>query len=198
MARRQDHTPDELRGMICRAAEKIVAAEGVAALTARRLARDVGYAPGTIYNFYADMDALIVAVNEATLQRLHAYCQARLRRTRPDFTRVRRLAHAYIDFARTHELSWRALFAATAVAADQLPETYRQLLTALFQMIEITLRESLSMSRVEAVKAARLLWASLHGITALGLDGRLALIGAPAGHVMVDDLLRKYLAQYIK
>ncbi|MGB4101550.1 MAG: WHG domain-containing protein [Alphaproteobacteria bacterium] len=196
MARRQEHTPEELRAMICGAAEKIVAVHGLPALTARRLAQAIGYAPGTIYNIYTDMNALIMAVNTATLQRLHDHCLEMLRGTRPGFARVRRLAHAYIDFARVHELSWRALF--ITGAAGQLPESYRQIQTALFQMIESTLRESLLIPRVEAAEAARLLWASLHGITVLELDGRLALVGAPAGDVMADDLLRKYLAKHIK
>lgn len=198
MARRQDHTPEDLRDIICVAAEKIISTKGLSALTARRLARDIGYAPGTIYNFYANMDALVTAVNDATLRRLQDYCLERLRGTRPGLARVRRLAHAYIDFAGAHEASWRALFAAAALPTAQLPPAYRQRLTDLFQLIETTLRDSLVMPRADVAPAARVLWASLHGITALAIDGRLALVGAPSGHAMADDLLRKYLAQYTK
>ena len=197
MARRQDHTTEQLRLLICAAAEKVISTNGLAALTARRLAQDIGYAPGTIYNFYADMDALVAAVNELTLQRLYAHCQDRVQRSRAGFPRVRRLAHAYLDFARSHEPTWRALFVATGTKSSNIPPAYQSRVEALFQLIEQTLRESLAMPKHEAARAGRLLWACLHGITALELDGRLALIGAGSGHELADDLLRKYLAPYL-
>lgn len=196
MARRQDHTPDELRRLILNAAEKLIAANGLTALTARGLAREIGYAPGTIYNFFVDMDGLILAVNDLTLQRLQAHCLARLHGVRPGLARVQRLAHAYLDFARLHEMTWRALFATTGKTAKNLPPEYRQHLTDLFRLIEVTLRESLAMPPAETARSARLLWASLHGITALEMDGRLALVDAPTGKAMADDLVKKYLSPY--
>jgi AcrR family transcriptional regulator len=197
MARRQDHTPDELRRLILDAAEKIISANGLAALTARGVGREIGYAPGTIYNFFADMDGLILAVNDVTLQRLQEYCLTRLHGVRPGLARVQRLAHAYLEFAQWHESTWRALFATNGKTTQKLPPECRQHLTDLFRLIETTLRESLAMPPAEAARSARLLWASLHGITALERDGRLALVDAPPGRVLADDLLKKYLAAYL-
>ena len=56
-----------LRDGLIAAAEQAIAAEGLAGLRARDLARQVGCALGAIYNVFADLDDLIIAANARTL-----------------------------------------------------------------------------------------------------------------------------------
>jgi len=200
MARRKDHSPEELKTAIRRAAEKLIYTKGLNGLTARALAKEIGYTPGTIYNFYRDMDALVTEVNYTTLKQLHKHCTEKIGKARPGYESIKSLAYAYIDFAHMHERAWRTLFIATNRVSKtvKLPAHYRQCLADLFELIETTMQNNLSISADEAAHAARLLWACMHGITSLMLDGRLSLIGIKEPHAIVDDLLSKYLKDYVR
>lgn len=198
MARRKDHTAPELKALILHAGEKIMLSKGLNGLTARALARAIGYTPGTIYNFYRDMDALITDINYGTLGRLHDFCREHTATSPPDLSRVKALACAYVDFAHKNIRAWETLFAHTRKddRKARLPKHYQERLMELFRLIEDTLQECLKIPAAQARTTARLLWACLHGITALTLDGRLNMVGVEQPHAMIDDLLRKYLADY--
>ena len=58
---------ERLRTALIDAAEATIAAEGLAALKARDLAKEVGCALGAIYTAFPDLDALILTVNLRTL-----------------------------------------------------------------------------------------------------------------------------------
>jgi len=199
MARRKDHTPEELKQLIIQEAENIIYTKGLNKLTARALANAVGYTPGTIYNFYKDMDAVIQDINYETLGRLHSLCLEKIKDLPLKIAKIKALAYAYVDFAHHNARAWEALFATTRKdeKRGRLPKQYQQRLAQLFQIIEDTLRECFVISDDEAAKTARLLWACLHGITVLTLDGRLQLIGVDEPHQMIDVLLQRYLAVYL-
>jgi AcrR family transcriptional regulator len=199
MARRKDHTPEQLRTLIRSAAEKLIYHKGLDGLTARALAEEIGYTPGTIYNFYRDMDALVIDINFETLGHLYDLCQKRIENLPLDFSKVSALAYAYVDFAHENVRAWETVFAITYKGEKKvrLPKHYQARLLKLFSLIEFTLHECLKMPEKKARPAARLLWACLHGITVLTLDGRLSLIGIDDPHHMIDDLLHRYLAEYL-
>ena len=71
MARRYDHSREEIRTMALEAAEKIVVEQGHKGLTARKVMRDIGYAVGTLYLIFENLDDLILHLNVRTLDRLY-------------------------------------------------------------------------------------------------------------------------------
>ena len=71
MARRADHSREELCEIAMQAAERIVETDGLRALTARNVADAIGYSPGTLYNLFANLDELILQLNGRTLDALH-------------------------------------------------------------------------------------------------------------------------------
>lgn len=72
MARRKDHSREELTHMILDAAAQLVQAGGAPALTARALGAAIGYAPGTVYNVLGSMDDVAMRLNARTLAMLYA------------------------------------------------------------------------------------------------------------------------------
>jgi AcrR family transcriptional regulator len=200
LARRKDHSPEELKAAIHQAAEKLIHTKGLHGLTARALAKAIGYTPGTIYNFYRDMGALVTEVNYVTLKSLHEYCVQRVKSAKPGYESLKSLAYAYIDFAHMHERAWRTLFIETNRSAKpaRLSAHYQKCISDLFKLLEETLQKNLDIPANEAAHAARLLWGCLHGITSLMLDGRLSLVGVRKPYETVDDLLSKYLKEYAR
>jgi AcrR family transcriptional regulator len=200
MARRKDHTPDELKALILDAAQGIINRDGLSGLTARNLASTIGYTPGTIYNVYRDMDALVMEINLLTLNRLEEACIRNTKGIPAGFNKVKALAYAYVTFAEENFHAWQTIFATTRreTKAHKLPKSYQKKLLDLFKVIEAVLQECFRIDEQEAFKAARLLWACLHGITGLALDGRLGLIGVEKPHRIIDDLLENYFAAHIR
>ena len=49
MARRSDHTREEIREMALVATEQIVSVAGFSALSARKIAKKIGYTVGSLY-----------------------------------------------------------------------------------------------------------------------------------------------------
>lgn len=190
MARRHDHTPEALRALLLQATRAIITAKGGRGLTARALAARVGYAPGTIYNVFPDMDGLLLAVHGETLAALGAALQQTIVKTPSGFMRIQALAQTYCRFAEANAPLWLALFAAPH--RGRLPRWYQQQLQALFTLLEEQLRLCLGQGVAESRRTARLLWACLHGITMLTLDGRLRGIGGSRTDELVTALLRPY------
>lgn len=66
------------RAALLEAVETVVAADGHGAVTTTRIAMETGTAVGTIYRYFADREALLLAAYEATVKRIVAQCAHRL------------------------------------------------------------------------------------------------------------------------
>jgi AcrR family transcriptional regulator len=66
------------RDALLEAVERLVAAEGHAAVTTTRLAVETGVAVGTIYRYFADRDALLLAAYDSTVLRIVTACADQL------------------------------------------------------------------------------------------------------------------------
>ncbi len=197
MGRRSDHSPAELKGLLLDRATAIIAADGVAALTARRLATQTGYSVGTVYNVFAHLDDLIVQVNARTLAHLHHHLTAAQPRApdAPPDARLHALAAAYVAFTTRSRHLWNALFDHRPTREVALPPGYAAQIVALFALIEAPLTEILGPGHEAArARAARALWAGLHGLCSLSQTDKLALISPDSLDVLVASFLDDYLA----
>lgn len=192
MGRRSEHTHEELRLMVIAVGNEMIAQEGFAALSARKLAKAIGYTVGTIYNVFGTHEALIAGINGQTLDDLEQFIRARIPVAAEGVEHLQRLATAYWDFARTHDQRWCALFEAPRGSGADVPDWYRAKRAALFAVLEVPLSRLLQ-DQYAAKLAARTLWASIHGICLLGLRGRLDLDSPTAVQEMMDDLMSTYL-----
>ncbi len=105
------------------AAEKAVAAKGLAGLKSRELAQKIGVANGAVFNLVADMDELILRVGSRTLARLDAALTAAESAGSPSPAETLvRIAVAYCDFAAENLDLWRALFEHRMAPDKQVPE----------------------------------------------------------------------------
>ena len=155
-------------------ARKILSEEGLAALQARRVAKEAGCSVGTIYNLYNSLDDLIIFANAGTLEALGQTLQDEVQSSREsDFaTRLTRLGLAYLGFAIESEAAWRALFEHRMAADAFVPDWYRERQADLFRIVEQVLGVAISEAAMRE-QAARALFAAVHGIVAIALDQKL-------------------------
>lgn len=185
MARRSDHTREQLEEMILEAAWRIVGEEGAQALTARRVASAIGYTPGTIYNLFESMDALCLRVNGRTLDLLYEIlsdpaCQDS---GKSPLENMKVMAGLYEAFARDYKPYWFMLFS-HAVSEDQRrTDWYREKISRLFTPLETLLRPLFSEGAGDEQRkqAARILWSSVHGLCFLQETGKMDLVGEAVG-----------------
>ncbi len=196
MARRSDHSRDELTELALGTAEDIIEREGVDALTARRLAKDIGYAPGTLYNLFTDQTEMILHLNQRTLTQLQSEVTALLKSQMDNSlaTRLKALAMTYYRFANAHSQRWHLLFEYPLPQADALPEWYQDSVGALFDLLEQQLDDQGDTSADTAL-LARTLWAGVHGVTMLSHSGRLASDAATDPEAMIALLIDQMLGE---
>src|SRR4051812_1495878 len=114
---------EKLRKDLILAAERSIAAGGLAALKTRELAREIGVANGAVYNLVEDVDELILRVGSRTLQRLDAALTSAERNgpAAPRETLIRS-AVAYCDFAAENIELWRSLLEHRMARGNPVPE----------------------------------------------------------------------------
>ena len=168
-----------LREQLIDAAERTIAERGLAALKARDLAREVGCAVGTIYNVFEHLDELVLCVGSRTLAMLEAALGAvrlpgRHGSGEEAVDDLVRLALAYLEFAATHTLRWRALFEHRLSEDRSPPEWFVDRQHRLFAQVERPLAALLPELDQEARRVlARTVFSAVHGIVALGPEEKL-------------------------
>lgn len=194
MGRRSEHTPDGLRALIIEASERIIVSEGLAGLSAREIARAVGYSPGTIYNIFDSLDDLILQIEARLLDDLDARL-AGLPTEGPAHGRVLQLARAYLAFTSERPRLWNLLFEHHLPVSIAVPDWYQEKLDALLRRVEDVLTPLIpGANTADAARSARVLWAGVHGITSLATADKLSSITSDTAQALVDDLVQNYLA----
>ena len=183
---------EKLRESLILAAEKGIAAKGLAGLKTRDLAREIGVANGAVYNLVDDVDELILRVGSRTLEKLDAALTAAESKgpAAPKEILVR-IAVAYCDFAAENLELWRALFEHRMERGKPIPEWAIEEQMNLFRHIFRPLAALFPNRTPEELGVtARSLFSSVHGMVSLGLEQK--LIAVPIA------VLRREIATIVK
>lgn len=195
MARRNDHTREELKDMATSYGHALISGEGLGAFSARRLAGEIGYSVGTLYNVFGNYDTMLLSINALTLAALSEELgEVAASARRPEMA-LRKMARAYLAFAQREYHAWTALFEHRMAEGAPVPAWYRAQLDAVFTLVEAPLGKLEGVSPHQAPLEARALWAGVHGVCILGLSGKLAVVGVPTKVASaLELLLDRYLA----
>ncbi len=195
VARRSDHSREEIREMALSAAEKIVFEQGYEKLSARKVATAIGYTVGTLYLVFENIDDLILNINARTLDRLHA--QMTESPPKPGKAReyLLQLGHVYIRYANEDPHRWAMVFEHRFAEERTIPAWYQEKIARMFAVVEEGI-EPLAMGRPreEITQAARAIWGGVHGICILALTDTLGVAGVDS----VQELTRSLISNYLK
>jgi AcrR family transcriptional regulator len=185
---------ESMREALLAAATGVLEGEGFDRLSVRSVAAAAGCSIGTVYNYFADFDELVLHLNAETVKRLAAAMTAAAAR-RPQHV-PRALVDSYFDFLEAEPRRWQAMFQLYPPKTYRLPAWYRRAVEAAVAAIAAALLPSLG-----AVAPRRRrdlivsLWAALHGLSMLDQQGKLSTVaGAPPArslaHLLVAAALR--------
>ena len=190
-----------LREALASSALRIISERGYQALRARDVAEAVGCALGAIYNVFTDLDALILAVKERTLDILEAEMIERIGSAENLFLgdmsmarvvaerRLQKLAEFYLTFAAEQPRLWQAVFEHRSPDAI-VPDTYMVKLEGVLRYVERPLEVlAPELSSTERQLWARALFSAIHGVVALGMDQKLGPLTAESLKWQVETLV---------
>lgn len=194
MGRRNDHSRDELEDMCIKAARWIVQADGLEKLTARRVADDIGYSVGTLYNLFDGQDGLILRLNGRTLDGLAERIEQVefIESTKHDLLA---LGRAYMAYVSENRNLWNALFQHRLPNGLKAPKWYQAKVNNLLLVMESILSHDIP-DRANQQEVARVLWSAIHGISSLGADGKLSVVTTRSAVDLMESLVINYLRGY--
>ncbi len=172
---RKERQKAQLQQQILDAAREITIREGFAALTMRKIAQAIEYAPGTIYLYFESRDEIAIQLCRQGYQELFECLQPTANIADPR-DRLRAIASAYTDFGLQNTATYRLIFMEdpkfTNAALSQVPIDNSdgagmrsfQLLVKVFDDMKAERRLS---SDANSARLAEIFWTSLHGILSL-------------------------------
>lgn len=159
----------DLPHAILDAARALVAQNGYADLSMRKVARSVGCSPGTIYLYYENKDALYAAlIDEAVGLLIDAYGPAF--EIRDPVERLEAFCRSYIGFALGYPELYKTMYLELRVDPGAVsPDGYRRARKPLQDTAD-ALEEAHAQGLLHApspIEGATVVWASLHGMLSL-------------------------------
>ena len=124
MARAQlsPETVNAMRQKLLALALAIYRAEGLDAISFRRLAEAAGISHTLPYRYFDSKEALLVALRVLCTQRFEAHVRACEAVTAPPAFRIRSVAEAYVSFVEKHAAEYQLIFSTHQPPPDQYPE----------------------------------------------------------------------------
>jgi AcrR family transcriptional regulator len=191
VARRKEHTHEQIRHMAISAVVEHLKCDSVDSLSLRKVATAIGYAPSTLINIFGSYQYLLLAVSEQTLQQLAS--QLQLIHPMAPKQSIERMALVYNQFALENRRCFRLVFELTMTDEQPLPDAHLKLIKSLFSEVESQLHCYFpSASEQEIEMMSRVLWGGIHGLTCLSLDEKLF-----EAQSCVEDMLISHVHSYI-
>ena len=188
MARRSDHSKEELKSLALAAGEEVLREVGLAGFSTREVAARMGYTVGTLYHVFGNLDGFLLQINGRTLDSWYEdleICVAEANAAGEHS--IHALALGYLRFARVHHHVWLALFEHHLPEGVEIPEWFSPKMQRFFALLE---RELVAYVPQDIVAVrARLLWSGIHGIVMLALQHKLDVAGEETAEVMCAKMV---------
>ncbi len=196
MARRNDHTREQLIALTLDTVKDFLEQNSYHELSLRKIANMIGYVPSTLVNVFGNYNLLLLHVVAQTLDELSEEAKNVVGGSVDHKTALCQLAYCYHDFAQKHPHRWQLIFEHN-MNGEALPEWQSQRIDSMTGMLEHLLRVlAPERSEDEVLKASRVLWSGVHGITLLSVDDKFFAADPIDGKELIDNLLTNYLVNW--
>jgi len=173
------------------AALHIVETQGTAALTLRAAARLAGVSQAAPYRHFANKEAILAAVAEDGFRSLMAAMRRAAGGGDGPLERLRGVGLGYVTFATEHPSHFRVMFGREMADRSAFP-ALRQIATETFNVVVDAIsdcqRSGLVRSEEPPADLALTAWSSVHGLSALLVNGVLDKPVAAVAELVTRDL----------
>ncbi len=183
----------DLRQALLDEALRSIEADGVERLTVRGVGAKLGVSRSALYRHFSDKQALLAAVAREGFRTFRLALLDAWEREGRGTAGLEAMGLAYLQFAREHPAHYRVMFGRFIESCAKDPDVMKEA-TGAFQVLVDALIElqGEGLARQEDPQMlARCIWAQVHGISMLAIDGQLR------GEHASSDALNRYAMQRI-
>lgn len=183
---RRPYHHGNLRRALLDEALATIQAEGVDALTLRSIGARLGVSRTALYRHFADKRALLTAVATEGFTALRQKLVSAWEEGGRNEAAFRAMGSAYVHFAVENPSYYRVMFGGFVDQESRDPELATEAMAAFQALVDAiaALQRDSFLRNDDTVLMARYVWALVHGMAMLGIDGHLREPGA------VEALLR--------
>jgi AcrR family transcriptional regulator len=194
--RRKPHRPyhhGNLRRGLLDEAIATIRAEGVEAVTLREIGARLGVSRTALYRHFADKRALLAAVATEGFRSLRERLVAAWAGGGRGPAAFESMGAAYIRFAVENPSHYRVMFGGNVDAIGQERDLATEAAGAFQALVDalVALQDAGAARRDEPVTMARFVWAVVHGVAMLAIDGKLREPGSV-------ELLTRYAIERVR
>lgn len=179
-----------LKSALLKAALLLVGKLGAEALTLREVARRAGVSHNAPYRHFKSKEDLVAALATEALEQLLASIRKATAAATGPSERLRAAAHAYLGFALSNPPRFGIMFR-SAFDRDAYPAYVAAYTDSVTLLSELVREQEIA---TDTGVAGELVWASIHGITELGLGKWLRGGTSAELETLVDSALETLLA----
>lgn len=185
-----------MRKRILTSARKQFLQGGLNSLSMRDIASKVGISAMTIYLYFKNRQAIVMALIEEGLDMLQAQINVH-RAIEAPLERLLAMGDAYIDFAFEHPQYYRALFSEVPDPGKETMHDYNLVAGRIVLLMQPLLQAVTEITGTNqgAIAKSTILFCTLHGFVQLTLSDRLRFIGMSTGEIQAS--FRTYLPRIL-
>jgi len=196
MARRNDHTREQLIQLTLETVKTFLDEHSYHELSLRKIANMIGYVPSTLVNVFGNYNLLLLHAVAQTLDELAEEAQEAVQDATAPQDALFKLAYCYHDFALKHPHRWQLIFEHN-MNGETLPEWQAKRIDGMTGMLEGLLTTlAPERSKSDVLKASRVLWSGVHGITLLSVDDKFFSSEPIDGKELINNLISSYLINW--
>jgi AcrR family transcriptional regulator len=170
-----DEEVAQARAQICHVAEVLFARDGVAGVTMRQIAAELGWSSTTAYRYFKSKEEILAAVRTAAFNRFCEVIEQATDSSTDPRKSARNVGEAYLGFALKNPDDYRMMFdvgqedaTGNAALAEAFARARRSMVAYVAPLIEI------GVLRGDPLAVGQMLWAAAHGLVMLRLSGIVA------------------------
>ncbi len=191
MARRSDHSKEEIKELAINHAYKLIEEKGEMGFKARDIAKRMGYTVGTIYYIFGSMENLRFHVSAKILDLFYniALTESSNKKNKLYFHITQ-----FIKFSSSREYKnqWMFMYVFKGTSKEDVSDWYLEKAQRIFFLFVDALLPY-TKSKKTAVKAAQTILASLHGMCILSISEKLSKFKKLDLEAMAKQLVKNYL-----
>lgn len=176
MANKKPYHHGDLKNALIQAGIEILAQEGIAELSLRKVAQKAGVSHAAPYAHFADKQALIAAISTAGFRQLHEQVAAAAQTYADNpAQRLVETAWAYVQFARHDPDQFKIMFSSVLEKEKEYPDFVAMSQSNFQQVVAVIVAcQQAGILRTAAPELmAVTVWGAVHGLIALLLEGQI-------------------------
>jgi AcrR family transcriptional regulator len=165
----------DLRRALLDEVVRTIQKDGVEAVTLRETGRRLGVSRTALYRHFRDKSGLLAAVAREGFQRFRQDLVTAWDGDGPRRERFEQMGRAYVSFAAANPSHYRVMFGEFRDRCESDPALQADAAAAFQVLVDaiLTLQEAGEIRDDDPAQLARFIWAAVHGIASLAIDGQL-------------------------